>query len=179
MPIDEYVAAGPEQEQTGQSLELHFLHSRLIHARRVAQVARSLATMFSTMTVLSTGGAPQLPQAQIPPLLSELVVTKAMHHLASTIGSRAWATTGQGVWHSVLSSSTIGDMPQYWVVDQSVTATGAGQLLAPWEGLPGWFDDETSKPVLEPFTQHDRRLATQATSLDLVHSEVLPQFEDD
>jgi hypothetical protein len=170
MPIDEYVAAGPEEEHTGQS---HEPHSRSVHD---LEVARILQTAFST-------GASYVQVPEYPPLSfrlpSEIVVGQAMRHLASTIGIRAWATTERSLWQSIARGSTLGDPPRYLVAHQPFTTAEARQLVALWGDLREWFNDETVNPILEPLTQHDRRLATQATSLDLINSELLPQFEDD
>jgi hypothetical protein len=169
MPIDEYISFSPEEEHTGQT---HELHSRSAHDLEVARVFR---TAFST-------GATYIPVPEYPLyalLPSEIVVGQTMRHLASTIGIKAWATTGQALWQSLARGSTVGDPSRYLIVHQSLTTGEASQLTPLWGGIRDWLQDDITNPILEPLTQHDRRLATQATSLDLIGSELLPKFEDD
>ncbi len=169
MPIDEYVVAGPEEDQTGQVYEPH---SRFVHVLSVIKMLRGWTTAGDIY--LRIGEQPQFFT-----LPSEAVVSQTLYNLSSTIGIAAWGTTEQGLWASVARGSNVGDVSRFLTVDQPLALTAAGQM-DPLSGDFGyWLEEDTVEPLLEPITLHDRRMMALATSLDFTQSELLPQFEDE
>src|SRR6266536_3048540 len=145
MPIDEYVVAGPEEQQTGDARELH---SRFGYTWDVVKALRGWTTIGDIYLRIAD-------QQRISVLPSDAVMSQTLYNLSPTIGISSWATTGQELWQSIGRASNVGDVSRFLVADEPLVFTGFTQVAPLWGGVQYWGDDDTVAPLLEPITSHD------------------------